>query len=324
MVLGRLEEPAQEVLGQVHVLAELPDPEAARHADRVSPGRSRRRRVKAGDLGHRHLLFLGDDVMADRVVDPRSRARVQILVVRGVVPREHGRIHGVGVERVDVVDGRLGRLGVDGDRLAVLGHVLRAVAPEDRVKSRDGVGRLADGESDGMAELLQLPPGPQQVLPRVGRLLADLLEEVDPVAARERDEQIGDAEPLAPDVGVLPGEGVPLAVLAGQVVADVGHVGERGSEEPRVVHLEADDVVAGSRHELRRQLGRHLHALDVVDAHVRAAELREPLAHLGELDVRGRGVVHGGEQRQLTGRPGRRRPRREHADDSSHRLSTRA
>ena len=110
VVLRRLEEPLQEVAGDVDVLTELPDAEAARHADGVAPGRSRGRGVKARELGDGELLLLGDDVVADRVVDPRALARVQPLVVAGVVPREDRRIHRVVVERQRVVDGGLGLL----------------------------------------------------------------------------------------------------------------------------------------------------------------------------------------------------------------------
>src|SRR5207245_312902 len=65
--------------------------------------------------------------------------------------------------------------------------------------------------------------------------------------------------------------------------------------------------VSGARQELRGELGRHLNALDVVEADRRAGELREPLAQLGELHVRGGGIVHRGEERQLSGRPRCRR-----------------
>ena len=95
-----------------------------------------------------------------------------------------------------------------------------------------------------MAELLQLPPGAQQVVPRVRLTLADLLEQVDAMAPRERDEQVGNAEPLALDQRVLLGKGIPVAVLPGQVVTDVGHVEQPRLKEPRIVHLEAHDVVA--------------------------------------------------------------------------------
>src|SRR2546430_17663538 len=90
VILRGLEEPAQEFLGEIDVLAELPGGEAPWHADRVTPARSGRGRVEPRHLGHRHLLFLGDHVMADRVVDPGAFAGVEPLVVGGVVPREHG------------------------------------------------------------------------------------------------------------------------------------------------------------------------------------------------------------------------------------------
>ena len=263
--------------------------------------------MEARLLRHRHLLLLGDDVVADRVVDPRALPRVEPLVVRGVVPREHGRVHRVRVERPDVVDDGLGLLRVDRDRLAVGGDVLGAVAPEDRVERADGVRRLADGEADRMAELLQLAPSAEQIVPGVGRLLPDLLEEVDAMAARERGEEEGEAEPLALDERVLPQKGIPVAVFLREVVRDVGDVGEARLEEPRVVHLEAHDVVPRARHELRRELGGHLDALYVVDAHADAGELREALGQLLELHVRGGRVVHGRQEADLARRPRRGR-----------------
>ncbi len=134
--------------------------------------------------------------------------------------------------------------------------------------------------------------------------LSYLLEEVDPVAAGKRDVEIGHAEPLSLHEGVLPRERIPLAVLLRQVVADVGDVGQPRREEPGIVHLQADDVVPGLRHQLGSQLGRHLHALDVIGAHVDPGQFREALAELGELGVRGRRVVHGRQEADFPGRPG--------------------
>src|SRR5207249_2892339 len=86
VILRGLEEPAQELARGLEVLAELPEADAARYADRVAANRPRGRGMKAGLLGHRHLLFLRHDVVADRVLDPRPLARIEPLVVRGVVP----------------------------------------------------------------------------------------------------------------------------------------------------------------------------------------------------------------------------------------------
>src|SRR3989442_12512198 len=96
-------------------------------------------------------------------------------------------------------------------------HVLRAIGPEDRVQGGDGVRRLTDGEADRVTELLQLPSGPKQILPGIGCLLADLLEEIDAMAAREGDVEVGDTQPLALDGRVLFGERIPVAVLAREV-----------------------------------------------------------------------------------------------------------
>src|SRR5205814_2230057 len=112
----------------------------------------------------------------------------------------------------------------DGDRATVGGDLLGAEAPEDRRESGDGVRSLTDGEADRVAQLLELPARSQQIVPGVGRLLADLLEEVDAMASRKREVEVGDAQPLALDVRVLPGERIPVAVLAREVVRDVRHV----------------------------------------------------------------------------------------------------
>jgi len=62
VILRGLEEPLQEVARDVHVLAELPDAEAPRHADGMATVRPGRRRVEADQLGDRKLLLLGDHV----------------------------------------------------------------------------------------------------------------------------------------------------------------------------------------------------------------------------------------------------------------------
>ena len=102
-----------------------------------------------------------------------------------------------------------------------------------------------------MTELLELAAGAEQILPRLGRALADLLEQVDAAAARKRRVEQRDAEPLPFDLRVLLEQRIPLAVLARQLAGDVGHVDQPGLEEPRIVHLEVDDVVAGAGHEAR-------------------------------------------------------------------------
>src|SRR5438309_399435 len=103
---------------------------------------------------------------------------------------------------------------------------LGSVAPANRVERADGVRRLADGEADRMAELLQLAPRAEQIVPGIGRLLADLFEEIDAVAARERGEEVRDAEPLPFDERVLAQEGIPVPVLLREVVRDDGDIGE--------------------------------------------------------------------------------------------------
>ena len=184
-----------------------------------------------------------------------------------------------------------------------------------RVDRRHRVRGLADGEADGMAELLELASGAQQILPRIRRLLAYLLEQVDPVAAGKGGEQQRDAEPLSLDLRVLlAGADTSSPCLRASSPAMSGDVDQPGLEEPRVVHLEAHDVVAGAGHELGGELGRHLHALHVVDADVHAGGLREPLAELVQLDVRGRRVVHGGQDAELTRRPGGRRSTKDPGD----------
>ncbi len=150
-----------------------------------------------------------------------------------------------------------------------------------------------------MTQGLQLATGAEEILPGVRCALADLLEQVDPVAPGERDVEVGNPEPLPAHEGVVLGERVPVAVLLGEVVTNVRDVDEGGLEEPGIVHLEAHDVVAGLRHQLGRELAHHLHALDVIDAHVRVGVLGESLAQLGKLGVRRRRVVHRGEERQL-------------------------
>src|SRR5205814_5707378 len=147
--------------------------------------------------------------------------------------------------------------------------------PEARVERADGVRGLTDSAPDGMAELLQLAPRAQQIVPGVGRLLADLLEEIDAMASREGGVEVGDTEPLTLDERVLAQERIPVAVLLREVVREVGDVRETRLEEPRVVHLEAHDVVARARHELRRELGGHLDALQVIDADADARLRRE-------------------------------------------------
>ena len=161
----------------------------------------------------------------------------------------------------------------------------------------------------GWPSFLSLRPARSRSSHVLGRALADLLEQIDAVAARKRRVEQRDAEPLPFDLRVLPEERIPLAVLARQLAGDVGHVDQPGLEEPRIVHLEGHDVVAGAGHELGGELGRHLHALHVIDADVDAGGFSEPLAELVELGVRGGRVVHGGQDAELSRRPrGRRAP----------------
>src|SRR3989449_8491794 len=109
-------------------------------------------------------------------------------------------VHGLGVEALDEVH-RLPRLlRVDGDRPAVLGDVGAAVRPQDREQRDVGVTAVTQGGPEWMPDGLALFADSKPVLPRIGALLADLLQQIGAHRHREGRHPPWKQLPLAPDV----------------------------------------------------------------------------------------------------------------------------
>src|SRR5262249_19886180 len=175
-----LEMVTQEVLGEVLVFGEVPNPDAPESGRRLAIHGTARRVDVVDDLrdlslraGDQDLVLLGRLVGADRVVNRDALAGVEATVVARIVPGQDLRVHGLGVETFDEVH-RLSRLfGIDRDGPTVLSDIGAAVGPEDREQRDVGVTAVAERGAEGMADRLALLADPEPVLPGVRVLLAD-------------------------------------------------------------------------------------------------------------------------------------------------------
>ena len=256
-----------ERLGGVDVLAEVPDPDQVELGRHPAPGRAGQRQPGLDALEQLGVLALDRAVDRDRVVDPAALARLHVLVVGRVVPGEDLVGHRLLVEVLGDLQ-RLARLRrVERARLAVLLDLGRAVRPEQAAPGHLGVGVLGQRGADRVAGRLGLLPVGDQLLPGVGRLLeAGLLEDVRAVVARERDQEVGHAVPLALDPADLLGEGDPAAELLADRLGDVADVGQRLAVDVGVEDREpVEDVVALLGRDLGRGAGRVVGLVDVVD-----------------------------------------------------------
>src|ERR1700682_1595710 len=106
---------------------------------------------------------------------------------------------------------------------------------------------MAEGRAERMPDRLPLLADPQPVLPGVGVLLADLLEEVGADGHRERWQPPWQQRPLAADQIVVRPE--PSTVLRRDVGGDIAEIGEVVEVEVSVAApgAEGRDVGPGSR-----------------------------------------------------------------------------
>src|SRR6266568_1802137 len=115
---------------------------------------------------------------------------------------------------------------------------------------------MTERGAERMPDRLPLFADPQPVLPGVGVLLADLLEEVGADRHRERWQPPWQQRPLAADRIVVRVE--PSTVLRRDVGGDIAEIGEVVEVEVSVAEAEGRQVVPGSRLELRSRLGLQL------------------------------------------------------------------
>ena len=257
------------------------------------------------DLAHVGQIALGRDHDAHRVVGARDLAGQERLVVGRVQPADAVVEAGLLVERPHVVH-RLGGLGgIEGDGLAVLGHDLATVRPEERQQPRVVVGvAVSHRHAVGMAGLLQLPSRVEELFPRVRELLdARLLEPVAAIRHALADVPERHRLPLAFPHGEVLDFRVPAALLFAGLLGDVGDVQEPFAIEPllldparvdRGLALDDRDQArhggSAGRHDLVVELdarlllvARHQDVLEVIVEllHVRALAQERDLRGLG-------------------------------------------
>ena len=293
-------EEAEEVLREVDVLGELPDPVAARVGGEEAAGRAPRRGVVVEVVGDRELAGHRHRIGADRVVDPGAVPGVDAAVVAGVVPGEHVRLHGGGVELLVVLDHLRHLRRADRDRLAVGFRDLGPVRPADRPEGGAGVEAVADLDAHGTPDLLELLAGPQEVGPGVGRPLAHLAEfRLEVVARHRRPGRLEDLPVPVHEEGVL-AEGVDVTpVLLGELAHHVVEVDEAVAMAPPLLVVEHHEVVARVGLDLGGLLGGELDVRHVIGARGDARLLGELVHELLELLVGLRHEVTPAEHRHL-------------------------
>ena len=263
------------------------------------PGRPGRRGVMVDVVGDRHLLLQRGVVRADGVVNPRVLAGEDAAVVGGVVPGEDLGLHRVPVGFLVPLDGRRGLVGDDGRRLAVGLQHLAAEAPQHRPEGGVGVARVADGDADRVALLLEHLALLEQLVPGLRRLQPGLPEVRHVVGGGKRDPVPRHRPP--PRVGLrgLGGERIPAAVLLAERVDERADVDELVLEQERIGMAQEDQVVAGLRLRLGRALGRQLQPGDGIHPHGDPRLLAEHLRLPPQLVVRGRHEMVVAQERQL-------------------------
>ena len=232
-------------------------------------------------VSHRlHLRVLG---VLGRVVDRdavRRHADLAVeegLVVVGVEPRERPRDEGL-VELLAVVE-RGFRLRARDDDIALRIHHPPTVGPHQPMAPDVAVTRrVAERESRRQAvRLVRL-----RELEEAGEVLRELLESGLLHRADAVDDGVAGAahrngDPLALLGAVLLAHVVPAAVLAAEVVGDVGHVDELVRVLVRILEGRDDDVRAAADVCRHRCLGPHVLPALLVHAHLDARLLGELL-----------------------------------------------
>ena len=177
-------------------------------------------------------------------------------------------------------------VGDDRRRLAVGLQHLAAEAPQDRPERRVGVARVADGDADRVALLLEDLALLEQLVPRLGRLQARLAEVRHVVGGGERRPSTT-APPSSPSWSAPTRRQTDTSRRTScRASRRAAHVDELVLEEERIGVAQEDQVVAGLRLRLGRALGRQLQSRDRVHPHRDARLLAERLRLPSQLIVR--------------------------------------
>src|SRR6266852_8417940 len=173
---------------------------------------------------------------------------------------------------------------------------------------------MTERGAERMPDRLPLLADPQPVLPGVGVLLADLLEEVGADGHRDRWQPPWQQRPLAAEQIVVRAE--PYTVLRRDVGGDIAEIGEVVEVEVSVAEpgAEGRQVVPGSRLDLRSLLGLQLQVRNDVEPDLHLV-LCAPLLELALQFLVGlRHKARNGEEGELAGlRIGRRLAQGEYA-----------
>ena len=296
-----LEQVSDELLGQLLVLRELPDPHAQVRTRRVNARGPTGAIVMIEVVGDGLLVGERGIVGAHRVVDPGALAREDEAVVARVVPREHLGFHRVLVELLVPLDdgGRL--VGDDAGSLAVGLQHLGAVGPRHGPVCRVGVRAVADRDPHRVALLLEHLALLEELIPGLRWVLEPgLLEVSHVIRAGEGDPEPRDGLPARLRLAALRGKVIPAPTLLPDLLDDVVHADEEVLVEERVGAGRPVHVVARLRLRLGGDLGRHLQMRHGIHAHRAVVGLAERFRLLAQLVVGGGDEVVPREKGQLT------------------------
>ena len=152
-------------------------------------------------------------------------ARIDVLVVAGVVPRQHVRRHRFLVERGGVLDRFDRLLAVEHDLLAGLVLDGAAIAPQQAAPGRVRIVAVTERNPHRMAFRFQLGAADPQIVPRVG-LHPDLVPHALAVHAREIDVEIGKGRPrsVVLVIAELPADRADLAIFLLDGFNEIAHI----------------------------------------------------------------------------------------------------
>src|SRR2546427_574858 len=209
-VVLRLVQPAQEVLGQLLILAVLHDRVRLVEEEQVRPSGAGRERRVIDVLEQRLalvvldlvLLTLGDDVDRRAVQRRADLAGVERAVVVGVVPGQAALVAAFLPERLHELHRLEGALAIDGDLLAGLVGLGPAERPEHRVREGRSVAEgVAQRLAVRLALLLEGSEDLARLVPRLRELAgAGLLEPRPAIGNGVADDRVRHRQPLAVDL----------------------------------------------------------------------------------------------------------------------------
>src|SRR5262249_55345713 len=156
-----------------------------------------------------------------------------------------------------------------------------------------------DGDTDRVALLLQDLSVMQELGPRLRHLEPRLLEVHHVIGGRERHPEPRHGFLARSGMRAFPGKRIPAAVLLAELVDAVADVGVMVLVEDRISVARQDQIVAGLRLGLRRELRGELQMRDGIDADGDAGLLAEHLGLSAELVIRGGNEVVPGQEGEL-------------------------